>query len=382
MREGVIKRKISYGTRSELGRLAWTPIAAGSRITAFDLEGGKVRWDFRLRNGWSPSPVRPLVCGRRIYIRASMTPDRVGVACLDGKTGRKLWLGDCGGTAASDPLWYRGRLFVLARRAGQRTVRLAAVPRGVASRERRRAFQAADSGDGPARDLARRVPSLLGRQPTDRVPGGKRDRRPTAGANPLAPARTILPPPSIRPSCSSSASRQSSPMDGCSSSSPEAAWSSAWPGKRPASSGGAASWACSGLSICRATGSWRRSARGLVALNKTTGEILWQREYPRRAVGAWLARPPGLSFAPGKRSSPTSRNSCFSGWTPPRGRPGPTVPCRWRKTSRSFSDRSLRGASGPGAASATAFGTIHPRRGTRSGSSNCAAGSQPSPERT
>ena len=68
-----------------------------SRITAFDLAGGKLRWDVRLRNGWSPSPVRPLVCGPRIYIRAAATPDRAGVACLDGKTGRKLWLRDCGG---------------------------------------------------------------------------------------------------------------------------------------------------------------------------------------------------------------------------------------------------------------------------------------------
>jgi outer membrane protein assembly factor BamB len=35
------------------------------------------------------------------------------VGCLDGKTGQKLWFCDCGGPAASDPLWCRGRLFVL-----------------------------------------------------------------------------------------------------------------------------------------------------------------------------------------------------------------------------------------------------------------------------
>jgi hypothetical protein len=96
-----------------------------SRITAFDLGApgtpgrGKLRWDVPLRNGWSPCPVRPLVCrvparGWRIYVRAAVTPARTGVACLDAKTGRKLWLADCGGTPASDPLWYRGRLFVLA----------------------------------------------------------------------------------------------------------------------------------------------------------------------------------------------------------------------------------------------------------------------------
>ena len=83
-----------------------------SRITAFALLGGKPRWDFHLRNAWSPGPVRPLVCGQRIYIRDAATPDRAGVVCLDSKTGRKLWLGDCGGTAASDPIWYHGRLFV------------------------------------------------------------------------------------------------------------------------------------------------------------------------------------------------------------------------------------------------------------------------------
>jgi outer membrane protein assembly factor BamB len=84
-----------------------------TRIAAFDL-AGKPRWDVPLRNRWSPSPVRPLVCGPQIYIRAAVTPDRAGVACLDGKTGRKLWQADCGGAAASDPLWYHGRLFVLA----------------------------------------------------------------------------------------------------------------------------------------------------------------------------------------------------------------------------------------------------------------------------
>ena len=85
--------------------------AERSRITAFDL-AGKLRWDVRLRNGWASSPVRPLVCGPRIYIRAATASNRPGIACLDGKTGRVIWLGECGG-AASDPLWYRGRLLVL-----------------------------------------------------------------------------------------------------------------------------------------------------------------------------------------------------------------------------------------------------------------------------
>ena len=85
-----------------------------SRITAFDMAGGKRRWDVPLRNGWSSSPVRPLLSGQRIYLRAATAPDRAGVACIEGKTGRTLWLADCGGGAASsDPLWYRGRLFVL-----------------------------------------------------------------------------------------------------------------------------------------------------------------------------------------------------------------------------------------------------------------------------
>ena len=84
-----------------------------SRITAFDLAGGKTRWDVRLRNAWSPSPVRPLLRGQRIYLRAAVSPVRTGVLCLEGRTGRTVWSCDCGGTAASDPLWYRGRLFLL-----------------------------------------------------------------------------------------------------------------------------------------------------------------------------------------------------------------------------------------------------------------------------
>ena len=84
-----------------------------ARITAFDLAGGKVRWDFPLGNGMSPRPVWPLVRGQRIYLRAAVGGDRAGVVCLDGGTGRNLWLRDCGGTAACNPLWCRGRLFVL-----------------------------------------------------------------------------------------------------------------------------------------------------------------------------------------------------------------------------------------------------------------------------
>jgi len=84
-----------------------------SRIAALNPAGGKVRWDIHLQNGWSPSPIRPLVRGKRIYVRAAATPDRTGLACFDGRTGRRLWLCDCGGTAASDPLWYRGRLYLL-----------------------------------------------------------------------------------------------------------------------------------------------------------------------------------------------------------------------------------------------------------------------------
>jgi outer membrane protein assembly factor BamB len=82
------------------------------RIAAFDLADGKPRWDFQLRNGWSPAPVRPLIVGPRIYIRAVTLSDRAGVVCLDVKTGRKLWMADCGGAAVADPLWRRGRLFV------------------------------------------------------------------------------------------------------------------------------------------------------------------------------------------------------------------------------------------------------------------------------
>jgi outer membrane protein assembly factor BamB len=83
------------------------------RIAAFGMADGKLRWNVHLGNGWSSSPVRPLVLGRRIYIRANVGPDHLGLACLDGRTGGRAWLCDCGGTAASDPLWYRGRLFVV-----------------------------------------------------------------------------------------------------------------------------------------------------------------------------------------------------------------------------------------------------------------------------
>ena len=83
-----------------------------ARIAAFDLAGGNPRWAVRIGNGWSPSPARTLVAGRRIYVRVAAFGDRTGVGCLDSKTGQKLWLCDCGGTAVSDPLWCRGRLFV------------------------------------------------------------------------------------------------------------------------------------------------------------------------------------------------------------------------------------------------------------------------------
>jgi outer membrane protein assembly factor BamB len=91
----------------------WMLAADRARITAFDLAGGKIRWDLRLGNGWSPSPVRPLVLGPRVFVRAAMAPNQAGVGCLDGKTGQKIWFCNCGGTAASDPFWCRGRLFVL-----------------------------------------------------------------------------------------------------------------------------------------------------------------------------------------------------------------------------------------------------------------------------
>ncbi len=209
---------------------------------------------------------RPAPCGRwsrgqRIYLRAAVAPDRAGVACLDGKTGRRLWLRDCGGTAASDPLWYRGRLFVLTIGPGtarRRTVRRAAVPRGVASRDRRRAFQAADRGDGRARELARRMPGLLGRQSSRRAGGGKRDRDRPARADRSGSARKRLcPMPKTPPSFTSIASRRSNPRDGSLSSSREAARSIALPWRPASAVGGAASSACNRSSICRTTGSWR-----------------------------------------------------------------------------------------------------------------------------
>ena len=55
-----------------------------------------------------------------------------------------------------------------------------------------------------------------------------------------------------------------------------------------------------------------RTARGLVVLNKTTGEVLWQREFPGM-LSAFARTASGLILVPGKRSSTKSRNSYFSG---------------------------------------------------------------------
>jgi hypothetical protein len=84
-----------------------------SWIAAFDLAGGRIQWDVALHNRWSLGPVRPLICGQRLYLRAATLSDRTGIECLDAKTGRRKWLANCGGVVAADPLWYRGRLFVL-----------------------------------------------------------------------------------------------------------------------------------------------------------------------------------------------------------------------------------------------------------------------------
>ena len=122
---GIKGDELSYALRQPAQAVDWTwrqlTIVSGedsliaaqrARITAFDLTGGKIRWNVPLGNGWSLGPVRPLVCGQRIYVRASVAADRTGVLCLDGRTGRKLWLSDCRGNAAGDPLWCRGRLLV------------------------------------------------------------------------------------------------------------------------------------------------------------------------------------------------------------------------------------------------------------------------------
>ena len=236
--------------------------------------------------------MRPLVCGQRIYIRAAAAPDRTGVACLDGKTGRKLWLGDCGGTAASDPLWYRGRLFVLTigPAGGQFVSPLCLVelhPETGDVLSRQQILETAER-----ETAARRMPGLLGRQSARRAGGGQRDLHRPARADRLAPPGN------------DSALSQSTPRFIQQHCQPAIESDGRLFVQQPGS--------CAIDCLALETGQrrWRRgiiglqrivdlpddrllarTARGLVALNKTTGEVLWQREFPA-CSRRWPARPP------------------------------------------------------------------------------------------
>jgi outer membrane protein assembly factor BamB len=91
----------------------WLLAVHRTRIAALDLAGGRLRWEVQLGNSWSLGPVRPLICNQRIYLRAAASSG-TGVICLEAKTGRKLWTADSGGPAVADPLFFQGRLFALA----------------------------------------------------------------------------------------------------------------------------------------------------------------------------------------------------------------------------------------------------------------------------
>ena len=230
-----------------------------SRITAFDLAGGKVRWEF------PPSQrlvARPrAAAGLRADESTSAPPrsaDRAGVVCLDGKTGRNLWLRDCGGTAASDPLWYRGRLFVFTiGPAGEQFVAPLCLvelhPETGDVLSRQQIWRPTEREKLPGECQA----SWAGNRLVVLVAGSVICDRP-ARADRLAPSGNdfaLRHRPRLR--SSSIASRQSNPMGGSSSSSPEVARSIALPWRQASAAGGAASSACNGSSICRTTASWR-----------------------------------------------------------------------------------------------------------------------------
>ncbi len=253
-----------------------------ARIAAFDLAGGNPRWAVRIGNGWSPSPAHwTLVAGRRIYVRVAAFGGRTGeVGCLDSKTGQKLWLCDCGGTAVSDPLWCRGRLCLCSRSrpaAGQSVSPLCLMEINP------------DNGE-----LISRLP-ILEMALRDRLPGDcRRCAGPAIGSSRfwrrtercldrLAGPDRLAPPGNDaalrhRPQLCASVLPAGNPVagDGSSLNSLDAVRSIALP-RIPASGfGSGASSACKDRrSAERAL--YRRTARLHVAVGKTTGEVLWQR---------------------------------------------------------------------------------------------------------
>ncbi|MGO9114428.1 MAG: PQQ-binding-like beta-propeller repeat protein, partial [Thermoguttaceae bacterium] len=264
-----------------------------ARITAFDMVGGKIRWDVPLGNGWSPSPVRPLVVGQRLYIRAAIAPDRAGVVCLDGKTGQRTWIGDCGGTAASDPLWYRGRLFVitLGPAGGQFVSPLCLVelhPETGDVLSRQQILEMAQREKLPAECQA----SYAGNRLIVLVAGSVIATDPQGRIVWLRHTTTL--PSAIDPAFVQQHCQPAIQSDG---------WLFV---EQP----GSCVVDC--LSLETGQRRWRRgivglqrivdlpddrllarTARGLVALNKTTGEVLWQREFPGM-LSALALTPSGL----------------------------------------------------------------------------------------
>ena len=84
-----------------------------SMISSIEVDNGKALWSRSLANSWSPAPVRPRLTADRIYVRAAGS-ERSGLRCLDRRpAGQVLWTCISAGAVVSDPLWYRGRLFVL-----------------------------------------------------------------------------------------------------------------------------------------------------------------------------------------------------------------------------------------------------------------------------
>jgi outer membrane protein assembly factor BamB len=105
-------------------------VAHPTRLTAFDLHGGRPIWSYEpqvepSRMLWPSAPMQPIAVGSRVVIRRPLETG-VGLTALDSANGQVLWSSNPKGEEVfSDPLWIEPELFALtAARAGREELAL------------------------------------------------------------------------------------------------------------------------------------------------------------------------------------------------------------------------------------------------------------------